>query len=127
MVPLHHRTKLTESGEKSPPVPPPPPQRGKGEDAPSENCAKKRRVGKNYVHLFTLYCMEVTSLCVLLEIGGHTDGDGENLPAPVFLRNFLRGRPLPYPVVVGGEERGEIFLPLLLASSDDAKEPLLMK
>ena len=86
MVPLHHRTKLTESGETSPPVPPPPPQRGKGEDAPSENCAKKRRVGKNYVHHFTPYCMEVTSLCVPLEIGGHTDGDGENLPAPVVMK-----------------------------------------
>ena len=75
-----------ESGEKSPPVPPPPPQRGKGEDAPSENCAKKWRVGKKYVHLFTPYCTEVTSLCVPLEIGGHTDGDGENLPASVVVK-----------------------------------------
>ena len=86
MVPLHHRTKYTESGEISPPVPPPPPQRGKGEDAPSENCAKKRHVGRKYVHLFTPFCTEVTSLCAPLEIGGHTDGDGENPPAPVAVK-----------------------------------------
>ena len=66
-----------------PPVPPPPPQRGKGEDAPFENCAKKRRVGRNSAHLFTPFCTEVTSLCTPLEKGGHTDGDGETLPAPV--------------------------------------------
>ena len=28
----------------------------------------------------------MTSLCVPLEIGGHTDGDGENLPAPVVVK-----------------------------------------
>ena len=83
MVPLHHQTKYTESGEKSPPVPLPPPRNWKGEDVSSENCAKKRRVGKNYIHLFTSYCTEVTSLCAPLESGGHTDGDGENPPAPV--------------------------------------------
>ena len=41
MVPLHHRTKFTESGEKSPPVPPPPPQRGRGEDAPLKKLREK--------------------------------------------------------------------------------------
>ena len=67
-------------------VPPPPPQRGKGEDAPSENCAKKRRVGRKYVHLFTPFCTEVTSLCAPLEIGGHTDRIGKNSPAPVAVK-----------------------------------------
>ena len=86
-VPLHHRTKFTESGEKYPPVPPPPPpQRGRGEDAPIENCAKKRRVGMIPAHLFTPYCTEVTSLCAPLEIEGHTDGDGEELTAPVAVK-----------------------------------------
>ena len=77
MVPLHYQKKFTESGEKSLPVPPPPPQRGRGEDAPFENCTKKRRVGRISAHLFTPYCTEVTSLCAPLEIGGHTDGDAE--------------------------------------------------
>ena len=41
MVPLHHRTKLTESGEESPPVPPPPPQRGGGVRTPPLKIARK--------------------------------------------------------------------------------------
>ena len=45
MVPLNYRTKLTKLGEDSPPVPSPPLPRGGGEEAPFENCAKKRRVG----------------------------------------------------------------------------------
>ena len=92
MVPLHHRTKFTASGEISPPVPPPPSQRGEGEDAPVNNCAKKRRVGRISAHLFTPFCTEVTSLCASLEIGGHTDGDGENLPAPVAVKIEGAGR-----------------------------------
>ena len=47
---------------------------------------KKRRVGRKYVHHFTPFCTKVTSLCALLEIGGHTDGDGENPPAPVAVK-----------------------------------------
>ena len=85
MVPLHHQTKFKKSGENYPPVPPPPPQRRRGEEAPIENCAKKRRVGTNTAHLSTPYCTEVTSLCAPLEIEGHTNGDGEELPAPVGL------------------------------------------
>ena len=57
MVPLRHRTKFTKPGENSPPVPSPPPQRGRGEEAPNKNCAKKRRVGTNPAHLSTPYCM----------------------------------------------------------------------
>ena len=77
MVPLPHRMKVTKSGENSPPVPPPPPpQRGRGEEAPIKNCAKKRRVRTNPAHLSTPYCTEVTSLCAPLEIEGHTEGDG---------------------------------------------------
>ena len=78
MVPLHHRTKLTKSGEDSPPISPPPPQRGGGgEDAPFENCAKKCRVGTKPAYLSTPYCTEVTSLWAPLEIEGHADRDGE--------------------------------------------------
>ena len=69
-----------------PPFLPPHHKGGKGEDAPFKNCAKKRRVGRNSAHLFSLYCTEVTSLCAPLEIGGHTDRDGENQPAPVAVK-----------------------------------------
>ena len=94
MVPLHHRTKLKKSGEDSPPVPPPSPQRGVGEDASFENCAKKRRVGTTIAHLYTPYCTEVTSLCAPIAIEGHTDGDGEAKPVPVMVK-------------IEGEERGK--------------------
>ena len=69
---FHHWTKLTKSGEDSPPVhPPPPPQRGGGGgDAPFGNCTKKRRVGTTITHLYTPYCTEVTSLCSPLAIEG---------------------------------------------------------
>ena len=96
MVPLHHRTKLTESGEEYPPSLPPPPQRGGGggEDATFGNYAKKRRVGTKIAHLYTPYCREVTSLCAPLAIEGHTDGDGEEKPAPaaVKLEGAERGK-----------------------------------
>ena len=86
MVPLHHRTKLTKSGENSPPVPPPPPQRGGGEDNPFENCAQKRRVGTTNANLYTPFCTDVTSLCFPLAIEGHTDEDGKTKPAPITVK-----------------------------------------
>ena len=65
----------------------PPPQRGGGgEDAPFENCAKKRRIGTTNVNLYTPFCTDVTSLCALLAIEGHTDGDGDTKPAPVSVK-----------------------------------------
>ena len=95
MVPLHHRTKLTESGEESPPVPPPPHRKGGwGEDAPFKNCAKKLCVGTTNAILYTPFCTDVTSLCAPLAIEGHTDGDGDTKPAPVV-------------VEIKGTERGE--------------------
>ena len=83
VVPLHHWTKLTKSGEYSPPVPPPIPQMGGGKDTPIENCAKKRRVGTTNANIYTPFCTDVTSLCAPLEIVGHTDEDGETKPVPV--------------------------------------------
>ena len=41
MVPLYHRTKLTESGEKSPPVPPPPTTKGEGRGRPLRKLREK--------------------------------------------------------------------------------------
>ena len=88
MVPLHHRTRLTKSGENSPPVPPPPTAKGGrgGEDTPFENCAKKRRVGTTNSTLYALFCTVVTSVTAPLEIGGSTDKDGERKPAPVTVK-----------------------------------------
>ena len=71
MVPLHHRTKYTESGEKSPPVPPPPPQRGKGEDAPFKNCAKNGAwVGFQHIFSPVLHGGDVT-VCPARDRGTH--------------------------------------------------------
>ena len=87
MVPLHHQTKLKTSGEDSPPVPPPPTTKGGGvEDAPIENCAKKRRVGTTIAHLYTPSFTEVTSLWAPLAIEGHIYGYGEEKPAPVTVK-----------------------------------------
>ena len=42
-----------------------------------------------------------------------------------FFAQFSEGASSPFPLCDGGgEERGEIFLPILCSSSDDAKEPL---
>ena len=70
----------------SPCSPPPTTKGGGGEEAPFENCAKKWRVGTNHAHLSTPYCMEVTSLCAPLEIEGHTDGDGKEIPVTVAVK-----------------------------------------
>ena len=86
MVPLHHRTKLTESGEESPPVPPPPPQRGGVEDTPFTNCAKKQRVGTTNTNLYTPFCTDVMSVIAPLAIEGRTDEGGERKPASVTVK-----------------------------------------
>ena len=39
-----------------------------------------------FEHLYTKYCMEVTSLCASLAIEGHTDGDGKKKHAPVAVK-----------------------------------------
>ena len=86
MVPLHHQKKLKNREKILPPFLPPQHKGGGGEDAPFENCAKKQRVGTKPAHLSTPYCTEVTSLCAPLAIEGHTDGDGEEIPAPVVVK-----------------------------------------
>ena len=86
MVPLHHQTTPTESVEESPSVPPASPQKGRGEDAPFENCAEKWRVGTINVNLYTPCCTDVTSLCAPLAIEGHVDRDGKTKPAPVMVK-----------------------------------------
>ena len=43
-----------------------------------------------------------------------------------FFAQFLKGASSPPPFVVGGEERGENLLPILLTLSDGAKEPLVI-
>ena len=88
MVPLHHRTTLTKSGEESPPRSSPPTAKGGGggEDTPFENCAKKRRVGTTNANIYTPFCTDVTSVIAPLEIEGHTDEDGETKPAPITVK-----------------------------------------
>ena len=51
-----------------------------------ENGAKKRHVGRKIVHLYTLYCTEVKSLCAPLEIEEHSDGDHKEEPAPAVVK-----------------------------------------
>ena len=65
---------------------PPPTAKGEGEDAPSENCAVKRRVGTTNENIYTPFYMDVTSLCAPLAIEGHTDGDGDTKPLPVAVK-----------------------------------------
>ena len=83
---MHHQTKLTISGKDSPPVPPSPRQKGGGEDTPSKNCAKKRRVGTTNANLYTTFRTNVTSVIVPLAIEGRTEEDGERNPAPVTVK-----------------------------------------
>ena len=45
------------------------------------------------------------------------------VPTRRFLAQFSKGVSSPPPFAVGGEERGENHLPILLASSDGAEEP----
>ena len=56
------------------------------EDAPFENCAKKRRVGTTNAILYTPFFTDVTSLCAPLSLEGHTDVDGDTKPAPVVVK-----------------------------------------
>ena len=86
MVPLHHRTKLTEPGEDPPPVPNYPPQRWGGEDNPFENCAKKRRVGTTNATIYAPYCTVVMSVTAPLAIGGSTDVYRKRKPTPVMVK-----------------------------------------
>ena len=52
-------------------------QRGRDEDTPFGNCAKKQRVGKTNANLYAPFCTFVTSVTTPLEKGGVTDEDGE--------------------------------------------------
>ena len=59
---------------------------GGGKYTPIKKCAKKRRIGTTNANLCALICTVVTSATTPLAIGGVTDKDGEQKPAPVHIK-----------------------------------------
>ena len=75
MVPLHHRTKLTKSGENSTSVPPPTKRGGGGVRKPNSKIAskKERRYNKRNSLCVILHGRDVSD-CPLSNMGKHRQG-----------------------------------------------------